>query len=81
MSDFEELEKKTRKAYGAAKHAGVGIEIAATLALGVLGGHYLDEHFQTSPFCMLGGTLLGFAGMVRVLLRVLRSARDENQRP
>lgn len=48
--------------------ATLGLELAAAETLGVLGGWWLDKHFNTLPWWTLAGGAVGFAaGMYMVV--------------
>ncbi|MDX1960292.1 MAG: AtpZ/AtpI family protein [Leptospiraceae bacterium] len=47
----------------------LGIEFAIILLLFVFGGHYLDQKFSLSPWCLLGMSFLGFAYGIYYLVR------------
>jgi F0F1-type ATP synthase assembly protein I len=56
----------------------VGIEVAAAIAIGYLGGHYLDRKFGTQPWITYLGVLAGIGAAIKALIRVVRSyQRDE----
>jgi ATP synthase protein I len=61
----------------------VGIEIAAAIAIGYFGGHYLDRKFGTQPWLMYLGLLAGVGAAINALMRVTRAYRrdlkDEDQ--
>lgn len=58
-------------------YIGIGLQIAVSFALFVLGGYWLDAHFKTSPLFLLVGVLLGMVGMVLVLLKVIRQTNSK----
>ena len=47
---------------------GVGLQIAAGVGLGLLVGWWLDGKLGTSPWCMLGGAMLGLASGMYLLI-------------
>jgi F0F1-type ATP synthase assembly protein I len=53
----------------------VGIEIAAAIAIGYFGGHYLDKKLGTEPWIMYAGILAGIGASVKALVRVVRDYR------
>ena len=55
----------------------VGIEIAAAIAIGYFGGHYLDGKFGTQPWLMYVGILAGIGAAIKALVRVTRNYRRE----
>jgi F0F1-type ATP synthase assembly protein I len=54
----------------------IGIEIAAAIAIGYFGGHWLDQHFGTSPWLTIGGFVVGLGAAVKALVRVVREYRN-----
>jgi F0F1-type ATP synthase assembly protein I len=38
---------------------GLGAEIAAAVVVGIAAGYYLDRWLDSSPWCLVAGTLLG----------------------
>ena len=52
----------------------VGIELAVSVVIGLLGGRWLDDKFGTSPWLMLFGLLLGVVAGFRSLIRTARRA-------
>ena len=55
----------------------IGIEMAVSVILGVMGGTWLDEKFQTGSVFRLLGLLAGLAAAARSLYRVARKVRDQ----
>uniref|UniRef100_Q3ANW8 ATP synthase protein I n=1 Tax=Chlorobium chlorochromatii (strain CaD3) TaxID=340177 RepID=Q3ANW8_CHLCH len=55
-------------------YIGIGLQIAVSFALFVLGGYWVDARFGTSPLLLFVGVLLGMVGMVLVLMKVIRQA-------
>ena len=57
----------------------MGWYIALCIVLGILGGIWLDERFQTAPIFLLAGLALGlisaFYGMMRMLMQA--TGRDD----
>ena len=49
---------------------GLGIEIAASMALPLVVGIYLDHRFESSPWGVLIGTLVGMVSMSLKLYKV-----------
>lgn len=48
----------------------VGTELAVSILIGLLGGHWLDERLSTRPWLTLLGLLLGIAAGFKSLYRV-----------
>jgi len=60
----------------------VGIEIAAAIGIGYIGGHYLDHRFGTDPWIGYIGLLAGIGAAVKALVRVTRAyKRDQGDDP
>lgn len=55
----------------------VGIEIAASIGIGYLGGHYLDHKIGTDPWIGYIGLLAGIGAAVKALVRVTRAYQRE----
>lgn len=62
-----------RATYRTLSASSVGIEIAVAIALGVLGGRWLDAHFGTTPWLFYLGTITGCAAAGRALRRVAKA--------
>jgi F0F1-type ATP synthase assembly protein I len=50
----------------------VGIEVAAAIAIGYFGGHWLDRKFGTAPVITTIGFLAGIGAAIKALVRVTR---------
>ncbi len=51
----------------------IGLQLAITILLGVLGGYWLDGRFGTAPWLTVAGSVLGMgAGFTNFILVVLR---------
>lgn len=66
-----------------AELAGLGLTLAASIALFAIGGNWLDGKLGTSPLFVLVGTFLGFAGgfyslYAKLVLRPRREGREED---
>ena len=55
----------------------VGIEIAAAIGIGYLGGHYLDHKLGTQPWLGYLGLASGIGAAVKALVRVTRAYKRE----
>ncbi len=51
----------------------VGIEIAAAIGIGYIGGQYLDHRLGTDPWIGYIGLLAGIGAAVKALIRVTRA--------
>ncbi|HWP35103.1 MAG TPA: AtpZ/AtpI family protein [Thermodesulfobacteriota bacterium] len=63
----------------ATRYAAVGIEVAASVVIGLLMGMGLDRLFGTAPWLALVFLVLGSAAGVRALLRALRAWQREEE--
>ena len=52
-----------------ARYAGLGFQLAASIALFALGGWWLDERLGSSPWLLLLGVFAGFGGGLYSLLK------------
>ena len=59
------------------RYAGLGLELAGTVAVLTLAGWWLDGRFGTAPWGVLAGAVLGLsAGMYNLGRRALKSRDD-----
>ena len=59
------------------KYLGIGLEIAVGVALGYLIGAWVDRRWNSSPWGVLAGTMIGLAGGLYLLIRdAFRMNRD-----
>jgi len=58
------------------RYAGLGLELAAAVALGALGGQWLDRKTGAAGLFTIVGAFLGFGATMYSLLRTLRTGRD-----
>ncbi|MDX1642586.1 MAG: AtpZ/AtpI family protein [Balneolaceae bacterium] len=57
-------------------YAGLGFEIAASFAVPILVGYWLDQKFQTFPWLLLSGIFLGIILMLAIFIRIARDTPD-----
>ena len=55
-----------------ARVGSVGIELALSTVIGLLGGQWLDEKLSTAPYLTVIGLLLGVTAGFRSLIRAAR---------
>lgn len=67
--------KKQLKVF--AQLGSIGIELALSTVLGILGGRWLDQKFDTEPFLTVLGLLIGITAGFRSLIRIARKVRRE----
>ncbi|PYP69613.1 MAG: hypothetical protein DMD36_09385 [Gemmatimonadetes bacterium] len=56
---------------GSLRYAGLGIQLAATILVGVLAGQWMDRKAGTDGVFTILGALLGFGGTLYSLIREL----------
>ncbi len=59
----------------AARHSTIGLEIGLSIALGVLGGRWLDGKFDTTPWLTILGFGFGIAAAIRSVYATIQRAR------
>lgn len=55
----------------------VGIEVAAAIAIGYFGGHWLDRKLGTAPVITIIGFLAGIGAAIKALVRVTRDYKKK----
>jgi F0F1-type ATP synthase assembly protein I len=66
--------KRSQSLSAFARYSGIGAQIAAPVVLGILGGRWLDNHFNTKqPVCTAGLAILGlFIGLFLVFRDIFK---------
>lgn len=68
---------------GWVRYSGVGLELAGATAGLALLGYWIDRHFATSPWGILGGVVIGIVGglynLVKQSLAAVREAGTEDK--
>ncbi len=64
----------------AGPYIGLGVQIAASMAVFAGGGYALDRWLGTTPWGILAGATLGMVGIVFLIIRVAREADAETKR-
>ncbi len=60
--------------YGASwQYASLGIEMCASVAIGVLGGQWLDQKFGTEPWLLLFGMVVGMGAAIKAIVRTVKA--------
>jgi F0F1-type ATP synthase assembly protein I len=67
-----QLSEKQRMWRIAARYSSVGIQMAACVAIGVLGGIWLDSRLDTEPLLFWIGLAVGVAAGARSVWRVIK---------
>ncbi len=69
--------KKKKTDYGFLQYSTIGIQLAATVTLFVIGGYKLDEHLNRAPvFTTIGA----FLGMVAGFYNLIKELNDIGKR-
>lgn len=53
-----------------AEYLSLGLEIAVAIALPILIGYWLDSYFDTSPWLVLAGCLIGIVNVMVIIIRL-----------
>ena len=62
---------------GVGSYGAVGLEVVLSVAVGLLGGSWLDKRLGTGPWLTLVGVAYGVAAAARALYRAARRATKE----
>jgi F0F1-type ATP synthase assembly protein I len=72
-----------RRFPGWLRYSGVGLELAGAIGGLALVGYWIDGHYGTSPWGILGGVVIGMVGglynLVRESLDAVREARVDDE--
>jgi len=80
LTERRPIDPEAKKMWRIAGTTGaVGIEIAAAICIGYLGGHTLDHRFGTQPWLSYIGLLAGIGAAVKALVRVSRDYKREQK--
>ena len=61
----------------AARYSTIGMEMAASVAFGTLGGWWLDQKFGTEPWLFWFGLAFGIAAAVRAVVRLVKQFKRD----
>ena len=62
----------------AGRYSSLGIELAFCIVVPALAGNWLDGKFDTSPYGVLFGAIVGVGAFVPSVRRIIRSFKNEN---
>lgn len=65
--------------YSLGLYGAVGFQLAAAIAIGALGGQYLDKKLNTQPWLLLIGVVLGSAIGFLQLYKLMQSQSKEEE--
>lgn len=60
------------------EYASLGVEIAASFSIPIIVGYWLDERYQTSPWLLLFGILIGMVLMLAIFVRIARDTDNQD---
>ena len=67
---------------GWVRHSGIGLELAGATAGLALLGYWIDGHFGTRPWGIIGGVIIGLVGglynLVRESLNAVHEAQEDD---
>jgi F0F1-type ATP synthase assembly protein I len=66
-----------KKKYPRFGFATVGLEMGVALAIGVLGGRYLDSWLDTKPLFFMLGFVIGLGAAVKAFIEMARRLKKE----
>jgi len=69
-----------KKPAGAAKYAGLGIQLAAAIIVFVFAGQWLDKKLGTEALFTILGAFLGFGGTMWSLIRRLNKENQDEKK-
>ncbi|MCP4198349.1 MAG: AtpZ/AtpI family protein [Proteobacteria bacterium] len=59
------------------RYLGVGLEMGIAVFVGIWGGRYLDEKFDTEPFFFWFGMVIGIGAAAKAIIDAAKSAQKE----
>ncbi|SMO32052.1 AtpZ/AtpI family protein [Gracilimonas mengyeensis] len=62
------------------RYVSLGVEIAVSMALPVVGGYLLDDYFGTSPWLVLTGIVLGMLNFGLMIARIAKKLNEEDDK-
>lgn len=66
------MDNKKTPYYAFALYGAVGIQLAVSVVAGLAFGNYMDTKLSTSPWLALLGTIMGTAGGIWNLVRIMK---------
>lgn len=59
----------------AGRYSALGIEMAAAVAIGTLGGRWLDDHLGTGPYLFWFGLVVGIGAATRTVVYLVKTTK------
>lgn len=53
-----------------AEYLALGTQIAATMVVPVVIGIYIDKKWETTPWGLISGMILGFGGLISIVIKL-----------
>lgn len=66
--------------YTVSKYIGLGFQIAGSIIVPVLAGIFIDSHFETTPFGVLTGTVVGFVSLFAFIYKLAVELDNSNEK-
>lgn len=63
-----------------ARYLGLGAEIAVALSAPIFFGYWLDTRWESSPWFLLGGILLGILLLIGIFSRVIKEISNTDKK-
>lgn len=80
VSDLKNWRKDQAEAYKTyVKTSAVGLEFGLAIAVGALIGYFLDKYFATSPYCLIGGVIIGSIAAVKRIWLFSKAYLEKNK--
>jgi len=78
MTTVPDKQREKRRMWRlAGRYSSVGIELAAAITFGTLIGAWLDDHFDSTPWGIGFGLVVGIGAAIKTLRRVISRAKDD----
>jgi F0F1-type ATP synthase assembly protein I len=68
----DRLKERVASAKETGSASAIGLEFGLSIAIGAIGGRWLDNWFGTEPWCLAAGVLFGSVAAFRSLYRFAR---------
>lgn len=75
----DERKQTIRERREMASAGAMGLQFGISVAIGAFGGNWLDKQFDTAPWLVLTGIILGAAAGFRDLYRFAKKQEEKNR--